>query len=219
MNASSEKTLQILLCAWALFAWYAITLMVTWLPGFPRLAVSGMLMPVTCTLEFITLVPFYIWYKRRYRSIPCETLIFRQVGIFILLLLLLIASQSLYIQRESWLFNQFTAGDTLTPILFFLSVVVLAPVYEEILFRGFMMQGLLLWAPRQRAICSLLVSLAFAAAHSQYVHLQTLISLLLLSLLLCAARLVSGGLKLPILLHMLNNLLAAAPLLWLAFTG
>jgi len=41
---------------------------------------------------------------------------------------------------------------------------------------------------------------------------------MVLSLLLCAARMVSGGLKLPIFLHMLNNLLSIAPLLWQMFS-
>lgn len=218
MNASPDKALQTLLCAWALFVWYAITLMVTWLPHFPKLASNGMLMPVICTLEFIALVPFYRWYNRRFGDIPLGPLIPRQAGLFSLLLLLLIASQSLYMQPENWIIDRFSAGDNVTPILFFLSVVVLAPIYEEILFRGFLLQGCLLWAPRERVICSLLTSVVFAAVHTQYVHLQTFIALLLLSLLLCAARIVSGGLKLPVFLHMLNNLIAAAPMLWYVLT-
>jgi len=65
---------------------------------------------------------------------------------------------------------------------------------------------------------ALIVSLIFAACHMQYTHLQTLIALTALSLLLCYARLASNGLKLPILLHMLNNLIGVSPWLWIAAT-
>lgn len=82
-----------------------------------------------------------------------------------------------------------------------------------------MLQGLLLWAPRQRLACALLTSIGFAAMHTQYTHPQTMIALIALSLLLCYARLISGGLKLPIFLHMLNNLIGVSPWLWLALAG
>lgn len=219
MNTTSDRTLQALLCSLALFVWYAITLMVTWLPDFSAIVDSGMLMPVICILEFITLVPFYIWYTRRFGKSVFGELIPGQVGIFSLLLLLLIASQSLYMQPENWAIKQFSAGDTFTPVMFIVSVVVLAPIYEEMLFRGFLLQGLLIWAPRRRTLSALLTSAIFAAVHTQYAHLQTLIALLLLSLLLCAARFASGGVKLPILLHMLNNLIATAPMLWAIFNS
>lgn len=219
MIPSPDRPLQTFLCAWALFIWYAITLVVTWLPNFSALISSGMLMPVICALEFIVLVPFCLGYVHRYGGIAPGRFIPRQAGIFSLLLLLLIVSQSFYMEPETWAQNQFSSGDTVTLILFFLSVVVLAPIYEEILFRGFVMQGFLLWAPRHRVICSLLTSAIFAVAHTQYVHLQTLVALVMLSLLLCAARLISGGLKLPLFLHMLNNLIAMIPMLWAVING
>ena len=92
--------------------------------------------------------------------------------------------------------------------------MLLAPVFEEILFRGFLLQGFLLWAPRSRFACIVLTSLLFAVMHTQYVHWQTLAVLTLFSLLLCYARLRANSLLLPIFLHMLNNLIALLPSLW-----
>lgn len=218
MTLPGDRITHTLLCAGALFIWYAISVLVGALPNFTYLQSSGLLMPLLCALEFAALVPVYRWYVRSYDTpIPSGRLTLRQALLFSAMLIALIAAQSLYLQREGWTGAQQT-GSLYTVVLFSLAVVLLAPVYEEILFRGFVLQGLLLWAPRQRLACSLLSSLIFAAVHTQYVHLQTLIALMLLSLLLCAARFVSNGLRLPIFLHMLNNFLGVAPGLWLAFS-
>jgi len=217
MNISPDRVSHTLLCAGMLLIWYTLTLLVRYLPVYPELLSQGLVMPVLCALEFAVLVPLYRWYTRHHGDIRLGTLRLRQLALFSVLLLLLLISQAFWLQREGWTGNQFTGTSTST-LLFALAVVLLAPVYEEILFRGFVLQGFLQWAPRQRAVCALLTSLLFAAIHTQYAHWQTLIALMLLSLLLCAARLVSGGLALPIILHMLNNLLGVAPWLWLTFS-
>ena len=217
MNNHADRVTCTLLCAGMCLVWYSITVMVSALPGYPTLRANGLLMPLLCALEFSALVPLYLWYGRRYSNIPFGNVKIRQVVVFGLLLLGLIVSQSFYLQQESWTSGQFGGGKS-TILLFSLAVVLLAPVFEEILFRGFILQGLLLWAPRQRFACALLTSISFAAMHTQYAHLQTLIALIALSLLLCYARLLSGGLRLPVLLHMLNNLIGVSPWLWLAVT-
>lgn len=213
MTSSTDRVTHTLLCAGVFILWYAITLLVAHFPNLQALKSRGLLMPVLCLLEFAVLVPVYRWYNRHYHDIPYGRLQPRQVLLFAVLLLALIASQSLYMQQESWTASQLSQGN-LSMLWFTLAVVLLAPVFEEILFRGFILQGFLLWAPRQRLACALLTSIIFAAMHTQYAHLQTVIALIALSLLLCAARLVSSGLKLPIFLHMLNNLLGVAPWIW-----
>ncbi len=49
---------------------------------------------------------------------------------------------------------------------------------------------------------ALITSLLFVAAHSQYKNLLTLAELFLVGLITSAARIRSGGLLLPVLLHM-----------------
>jgi len=217
MNNHADKVTCTLLCMGMCLVWYTLTLLVSALPGYSALAAQGMLMPLLCVVEFLALVPLYRWYTRHYANIPFGTLSWRQAALFSLLLLGLIASQSFYLPQESWTGGQFGEGRSRV-ILFSLAVVLLAPVFEEIVFRGFLMQGLLLWAPRQRLACALLTSIGFAAMHTQYTHFQTLIALIALSLLLCYARLLSGGLRLPIFLHMLNNFIGVSPWLWITFT-
>lgn len=193
--------------------WYSIALLVNHFPCIDTLKSQGLLMPVTCLLEFAALVPVYRWYTRQFTEIPLGILRTRQVLLFSALLLAAIGSQSWYLRPETWTLSQ-TGNSQLGLISFCLAVVILAPIFEEILFRGFILHAFLLWAPAQRLACSLMTSIIFALLHTQYAHLQTLIALTVLSLLLCAARLISGGLKLPMYLHMLNNFLGVAPLLW-----
>ncbi|MTD27179.1 CPBP family intramembrane glutamic endopeptidase [Erwinia sorbitola] len=217
MTPSTDRVNHTLLCAGVFMVWYAITVIVSSFPHFELLKSRGLLMPILCLFEFAALVPIYRWYLRSYSDIPLGHLRARQSLLFSVLLLAVIASQSLYLRQESWTGEQLSHSN-LNLLWFTLAVVVLAPVFEEILFRGFILQAFMMWAPRQRIACSLLASIIFAAMHTQYVHLQTMIALMILSLLLCAARIISGGLKLPIFLHMLNNLLGIGPMLWSALS-
>jgi len=220
MNQQTDKATDALFCTGFCLIWYAITLIVGMPPLHAVLMESGLLMPVLCLLEFCVLVPLYCWYSRRYANIALGELRVRGSIVFSLLLLALIFTQSFWLLRESWTATQLSGGEQLAPwrtLAFSLAVIVLAPVVEEIVFRGFLLQALITALPGQRLVCTLLTSLIFAGLHTQYVHLQTLIALTALSLLLCLARFYSDGLKLPIALHMLNNFIGVAPWLWLTF--
>ncbi len=218
MKNEYDKIVHTLLCLGMCFIWFSVTLLIKTSASYALLIETGMLMPVMCALEFSILVPLYLWYTCRYQAIPLGKLRARQMLFFCLLLLGLIFLQSLYMQQENWTRAQLAQGDAWRSILAFsLAVVLLAPFFEEIVFRGFFLECLLIWAPEQRLACALLTSVAFAAMHTQYTHPETFIALIALSLLLCYARMKSGGLKLPVVLHMLNNFLGVAPALWLAW--
>ena len=88
-------------------------------------------------------------------------------------------------------------------ILAFLSLVVIAPVAEEVLFRGYLMGKLRKSMPVWAAI--IITSLLFALVHFQWnVALDTFA----LSIVLCLLRLVTKSLWAPILLHAMKNGLA-----------
>lgn len=96
--------------------------------------------------------------------------------------------------------------------LLILLVVVIAPIYEELMFRGFMM-GLIANAStnyRRKTlwlIASLVSTLAFTLIHFQYDWFGLLL-IFVLSLILSWARLISGSVILPMILHFLNNSVA-----------
>lgn len=98
-----------------------------------------------------------------------------------------------------------------TPIwLLWLSVCIIVPIYEELIFRGVLWRLCLHIFGGFRhctIITSVLISLLFAVLHSQYQPIEQLL-LFAISLVLCYARWQSGSLVLPILLHIINNVLA-----------
>ena len=213
MNTNTDRITLTLFYGGMFVVWYLITLMITLFPNFSQLRNSGLLVPVICLFEAAVLWSLYRFYCSRRDDIPFGKLRRNSTLLFIAALILLMVVQSWILQPEAWLEQQSQQGRPMLLILLF-SAVILAPLFEEILFRGFLLQGLLLWLPKSPLACMLLTSILFAVLHTQYVHLQTMIMLMLFSLLMCYARLKSGSLILPVFLHMLNNLVALLPALY-----
>jgi membrane protease YdiL (CAAX protease family) len=95
--------------------------------------------------------------------------------------------------------------------LLYLAVVVAAPVFEELLFRGFLLPGL---RPVLGALgAALLSSLAFALPHLQY-DLFDMSSVFVLGLLFAGVRLKTGSTLLTIALHAITNLFATLQVAW-----
>ena len=90
--------------------------------------------------------------------------------------------------------------------LLWLSVVVVAPVTEELFFRGFLHRG---WAPSWLGVSGTIVvtSVMWALLHQQYNALGILF-IFLMGLIFGWMRQRSGSTLLPMVLHTFNNLLA-----------
>lgn len=90
------------------------------------------------------------------------------------------------------------------------AMVIVAPLYEELVFRG------ILWSAISEQfvtsqlkyhgaiVASLVTSLIFAVIHVQY-GIYEISTIVVLALLFCYARVKSGSLLLPMLMHMINN--------------
>lgn len=92
------------------------------------------------------------------------------------------------------------------PELFFIAVVIVAPIFEELLFRGFMFRGI--QSSQLGSGGAILISAAiWAGVHLQYNgYFMTVI--FGLGVLLGAARTQTGSTYVPIAMHGLNNLIA-----------
>jgi membrane protease YdiL (CAAX protease family) len=91
--------------------------------------------------------------------------------------------------------------------------VVIGPVVEELIFRGYMYGqlrklGVNIW------VVTLVVSLVFGLVHLQW---NVGITVFVLSIAMCIAREVTGSLWAPVLMHMLKNGTAAYLLYFTAF--
>jgi len=89
--------------------------------------------------------------------------------------------------------------------VFYLGVVFLGPIFEESLFRGFLFKGIEK-SPIGGKGAVFISAILFALVHIQYGFYILLFMIFPLALLLGYARLKSGSLLLPILLHSINNL-------------
>jgi uncharacterized protein len=90
--------------------------------------------------------------------------------------------------------------------MLWLATVVVAPIAEELLFRGFLHRG---WAPSWLGVSGTIVltSALWAALHQQY-HWFGILCIFLMGLIFGWARQRSGSTTLTIMLHALNNLFA-----------
>lgn len=92
-----------------------------------------------------------------------------------------------------------------SPLIHLAITVLLAPVVEELMYRGFLLP---LWTERRSLMIAIVfTSLVFAAGHPNYVH-AFMMGLLLGSLY---ARV--GALKAPIFVHLVGNFTSFAPVL------
>lgn len=85
-------------------------------------------------------------------------------------------------------------------VLAFITLVVIAPLSEEFLFRGYLFGKLKKYFPVWIAI--IITSLLFGAIHGQW---DLAIDTFALSVIMCILRQVTNGLWAPILLHMVKN--------------
>lgn len=138
------------------------------------------------------------------------------VGMFGLLLLFMVGSQALtyWLAKSPSLFVDPLYDSVSSVWLLVLAMVIVAPIYEELVFRG------ILWSAIAEqfsgssslarsgdvgaVIASLVTSLIFATIHLQY-GLYEISTIVILALIFCYARVKSGSLLLPIVLHIINN--------------
>jgi membrane protease YdiL (CAAX protease family) len=90
--------------------------------------------------------------------------------------------------------------------LLWVSVIVIAPLVEEIVFRGFLFVGLQQFR-HGNIVAVLVTSLLWALIHLQY-NLAQMSLIFFLGILLGIARIRTRSLWVPVAMHMLNNLVA-----------
>jgi membrane protease YdiL (CAAX protease family) len=88
--------------------------------------------------------------------------------------------------------------------LLFIAVVIAAPIFEELLFRGFIFKGLRN-SPLGAVGSITIISILFTLIHAGQYDSAVLIVLFPLAIILGLARYRSGSIYLPIYLHFVNN--------------
>lgn len=98
----------------------------------------------------------------------------------------------------------FVATGMLLPV--FIGSVILAPVMEELILRGFLLRVPNMERSTGAAMLAIVVSASiFSVAHINYSNISSFVVIFLIGVVLGIARIVSGGLLLPVALHMAVN--------------
>lgn len=96
------------------------------------------------------------------------------------------------------------------PALLWFAVIIAAPFFEEILFRGFLFEGLR-HSPVGIIGTAMITSVLWASIHLQY-GLYEIVIIFLIGLLLSYAKVKTGSLYIPIMMHIVMNLAASIEL-------
>lgn len=119
------------------------------------------------------------------------------------------ASNALGIETPQSMIDIYNTTDYL--LLLFVAVVIVAPIFEELIFRGFIFKGLKN-SPLGVIGTIIITSILFTLIHLGQYDLTILAVLFPLAVILGLARYRSGGIYLPIYLHFINNLYSAVHL-------
>jgi len=167
------------------------------------------LLPALYATEFIILIPLYHLFFRKRPGLGKGTF---NVKMFFLLLTIILLLQFITpwlmgIQKtEEWVISQVSLGN-----YFFwlnnIALIFIVPVYEEIVFRGCLFNTFKYWFNENIYISAILVSILFSILHTQYSDIRTLFILFLISMVLVFARVKSNGILMPVVLHMMMNMI------------
>lgn len=105
-------------------------------------------------------------------------------------------------------------GSRLDNTLAFVTLVIMAPIAEEVLFRGYLYGKLKNSVPA--VVAAIATSLLFALAHGQW---NVGVDVFVLSLILCGLRSLTGSIWAGILVHMIKNAIAYYVLFISPLTG
>jgi len=114
------------------------------------------------------------------------------------------------IETAEWMVNIYTSARCMPCLLFV--IVIVGPLFEEIVFRGFLYKGVSESIGHFWAV--LLITLVWTVMHVQY-NIYHMLAALGLGLLLGLARWKSGSVYVPIVMHVVNNALATFQMLYL----
>ncbi len=197
------------ICIAAFVIYYSLFYLEFFIPGFMTLYRNGLAGPFLYTALLLP-CSLLLWrcYARHFAGLlPVGTLALRNFIVPLLALAVMLVMEKLFQQPEPWL-DSLRDYTGLTRWTWMLTACLVAPVSEEIIFRGFLLNASLGWGKVPQQVGIVLTSLLFAVIHMQYQAPVTFIQLFIFSAVLCVVRLGTGGLIVPMALHALANTFA-----------
>ncbi|KAA8999487.1 CPBP family intramembrane metalloprotease [Affinibrenneria salicis] len=193
------------------FSMFALMVLLSFVPLFlpnqQRLYQLGLMFPLLFIIEFSVIMPLYFYFFRKKEGLGKGRF---NARLFCLLLVTILAIQFILptllgiTKSEGWMRDQVSLHGWIFILSQFL-LIVIVPVYEEVVFRGFLYGALKAWFANNVWWAAIVSSIMFTLLHTQYTDFRTLAILFLVALCFTVARVKSNGLLMPIALHITMN--------------
>ncbi|EAN4946787.1 CPBP family intramembrane metalloprotease [Salmonella enterica] len=210
-----DKIRHSLSCVAVLFGLFGIFVFASFSPFYACLYSGGLAAPFLYIIVFVYAIAAWSIYSKYYPFLSFGRLSFMECFVPVLALVCLTFLYSIFSGPEPWI-AELSRQFFLHKFLNTLAICFLAPVAEEIIFREFLLNSSIGWGRYARISGIIITSLAFAFMHTQYLFAVTFAYLFIFSSILCVVRMRSGGLMIPIMLHILNNAWAIGGILFSA---
>ncbi|EBN0073021.1 CPBP family intramembrane metalloprotease [Salmonella enterica subsp. enterica serovar Virchow] len=176
--------------------------------AFPGAATSSGAFAAWPLFMILFVLPYSLFsrafYQKRTGLMPFGTIQLSSLWLPVISMIILSVATMFYGEDETWLLRIFTFSP-LHQFIFVVAVVFAAPVIEEIIFRGFLLNAGIGYGPNGRRVAIAVTSLLFASAHYQYHSPFTFIIIFVMSVIFCLVRIKTNSLIAPIILHALYN--------------
>nr|WP_282560279.1 type II CAAX endopeptidase family protein [Providencia alcalifaciens] len=212
MMLSMDRVIHSLICVGFFAGWYLIQFAVL---AFPNITTSNALFAAWSLFILLFLLPYslfsHAFYQKRTGLMPFGTVRLSELWLPIVAIIILSVATAFYGEDETWTL-QILALSPLHQFIMVVSVIFAAPIIEEIIFRGFLLNAGMGYGPIGKHTMIIITSVLFAMVHSQYNSLITFIMLFVMSTIFCHVRIQTNSLLAPIMLHGIYN---AAAMLFL----
>ncbi|PEI05879.1 CPBP family intramembrane metalloprotease [Pantoea agglomerans] len=168
---------------------------------------TNLIISTSYIANFLIVIISYLLFFRKRNAMQSG---FFSLKIFLLLFILICLTQFGIPQllkphvQEQWIRSQVSTWNVSTYVNALL-IALIVPVYEEIVFRGCLMNVSLYWSNNNSTLSTIIVSVLFSAVHMQYHNYTSFIILFVVSCILTYSRVLTGGILTSILLHILMN--------------
>ncbi|NDJ56952.1 CPBP family intramembrane metalloprotease [Enterobacteriaceae bacterium 4M9] len=208
MEQSLTRVVHSGVCLAAFLGWYLCSILAWGMPGFSALYQSGL---AVSFLHVAILLPFslFAWkiYCAHYPFLPLGRFSLRGLLLPLLAISVLALIYGNFAHPEPWM-DSFDGQTTFVKAMTIFSICLCAPIGEEIIFRGLVLNSSIGWGRWAKRTGIVITSLVFCAVHSQYQTAASFIYLFIFSAILCVVRINTRSLIMPMALHAINNMWA-----------
>lgn len=202
---SKDRVLHSVVCVGFFAGWYLIQFAML---AFPKITTSSEAFAAWPLFNILFILPYALFsrtfYQKRTGLMPFGTVKFSDLWVPTTVMIILSVATMVYGEDETWILQMFTLS-SLHQLIMVVFVVFTAPIIEEIIFRGFLLNAGMGYGPNGKHVMMIITSVLFAMVHYQYNSPVTFIMLFVMSIIFCHVRIQTNSLLAPIILHIIYN--------------